>query len=341
MVTRILAAIAAALLMQAAPASAEDFPLCRFTAFKAPRDALIYAAGGTEARSTRWVLDWDEGQSAKVVEVAVNSPERPVVLLLGSSNPTVWHIGWTEGTKIAAVAASGNYRQIVVGLPENTKILTSSAFHGAYADPAVSKQYLCPYFTSATAPKETEKVNRLSKLLTGRLPDGLFDPVGSGRLLVGPLIPPGQPVLTQAEVDPADFDLNWALDDFLLTAVRREQIRPATAREYVQWVEAKNLAEGRPDGPIIVPARLTAGTPWEPVWAYRVIDHNFWPALLNTLPKLISGGRRSIIFYLPPGLDAPKPIPGAMFLSLRDGSCLGERCDGKRYNVMPIKIFTE
>jgi len=39
--------------------------------------------------------------------VAVNQRGTPVVLMLGAYEPTVWNIGWTQGTQIVAVMASG------------------------------------------------------------------------------------------------------------------------------------------------------------------------------------------------------------------------------------------
>ena len=41
-----------------------------------------------------------------------NQPSAPVVLMLGSYEPTVWNIGWSPGTRILAVLVSGYHAQV-------------------------------------------------------------------------------------------------------------------------------------------------------------------------------------------------------------------------------------
>lgn len=326
MLIRILTVITAALMLQTSPVQAEEFPLCQFPKFIMPDDALIYAAGNYRGRDSDWELDRGGGR-AGIMQVAVNSPDRPVVLLLGAYNPTVWHIGWTEGTRILAVAASGYHTQAVSGLPPETLVLDSFS----------TQSRICPYFTDALDPKKSAELDQLSKLLTGRNPDGRFGQTSSGRILAGPPIAGSQPVLTARKLHQADFDLNWPLENFLLTAVRRQQIRPATAREYVEWVTARNATAGQAFENITVPANLTSEAPWNPVWAYLVLDNDFLPALTEALPKLNRGGRRITTFYLSSDTNWAQPLHGAKFLNLKDGTCLGETCGQKGPEVIRLK----
>ncbi|GFM52893.1 hypothetical protein PSCICE_41600 [Pseudomonas cichorii] len=66
------------------------------------------------------------GHQATQFDIAVNSPEQPVALILGAYEPTVWNIGWSQGTKIVAVYVSGYYRQGVAGLDAKVPVLNSS-----------------------------------------------------------------------------------------------------------------------------------------------------------------------------------------------------------------------
>lgn len=328
MTLRILALILAALTLPAAPARGDGYSKCQFQPFKAPGQALVYAAGAYEGRRSTWRLNRDAGP-AGIIEVAVNSPDRPVLLLLGAYNPTIWHIGWTEGTQIAAVAAVGYYRQALVGLPEETLVLSRQS-----GDP-------CPYFTDPDEPREVEKMKRLSQILTGRDPDGRFGLMSPGRILIGPPIRADQPVLTARAVSRAEFDPEWPLEDFLLTAIRQGHLKPATAREYVQWFEARKKAAGEEAGAIRTPAHLTASVPWNPVWAYLIVDEDFLPVLAEALPKLAAARSFPLTFYLPADLTATQPIGRAILLSLKDGTCLGRNCGDRQLNIKAIKPFEE
>ena len=43
----------------------------------------------------------------------MNRPGEAVALMLGSYDPTVWHVGWTRGTRIVAILVGGYHRQAV------------------------------------------------------------------------------------------------------------------------------------------------------------------------------------------------------------------------------------
>lgn len=335
MTARILALVSALAVMQALPARAEAFSLCRFHK-PVPDEALVYAAEIYSGAASNW-----RGPLG-VVKVAVNSPERPVVLLLAAAESTLWHVGWTEGTEILAVAATGYGRQIVIGPPPETEILISS--------PARGSERVCPYARPPSAgdrggwPRDQrlrrvngEGLNQISQLLTGRPPEGRFGLTESGRLLFGPLIPGGQPVFTARELRRADFDLNWPLDDFLLTAIRQKRLRPAGPRDFIAWVRAKNRASGRADEAVALPDNLAPDRLPRPAWAYLVLDPDVLPALAELLPSLDDRGGGPLIFFLPPGLETPEPAGRACFLSLTDGAGLGRACSGARLGGLSLK----
>jgi len=316
---KIMPIILTVLMFKASSVLGGDFDLCRFPNQTIPDNALVYAARIYRGAQTNQESARGEGRVG-LIRLAVNSPERPLVLILGAYESTVWHIGWTEGTKILAVAASGHLPQTVTGLPKGTPVLTS---------PFPGEKYICPYFTDAFDQEKSQNLDEFSQLVTGRVPDTRFGQAESGRILMGPLIPADQPVYTAQKLNPADFDLNWPLKSFLVSAVRREQIKPATAFEYIQWVEAKNASAGQEVKTITIPHHLTSETTWSPVWAYLVLDPSFPRALAETWPELRGVDRRFFTFFLPADMDAPPPIIGVKYLLLKDGTCLGTGCGEK------------
>ncbi len=76
----------------------------------------------------------ERGGTTKMVEVQVNYPKKPVILVLKNDNTLVWKISYTEQTNIAGVWAAGRYPQVVVGVDKNTPVLTTS-----YMKPACKK----------------------------------------------------------------------------------------------------------------------------------------------------------------------------------------------------------
>ncbi len=112
---------------------------CSFSDLKLPAEFTVYAVGlggsalnltitngqdtviitgETEGKKRSFQID-QSGDDATQMDVMVNSPNKPVVLILGASRATIWNISRTAETKILAVLAGGNNRQAVAGLETN------------------------------------------------------------------------------------------------------------------------------------------------------------------------------------------------------------------------------
>jgi len=89
-----------------------------------PPDTMVIAAGAYSGRRAGFQID-QSGHEATVFDITVHS-DKPVALLLGAYEPSIWSIAWTTGTKVVAVFATGYHRQAVAGLPAHTPIITSS-----------------------------------------------------------------------------------------------------------------------------------------------------------------------------------------------------------------------
>lgn len=86
-----------------------------------PKDMVVYAGGAYEGRESNVQID-SSGDQATIFEVIVNSPKKPVALILAAYKPSIWNIKWTKGTKIEAVYATGYHKQIVLGVPNSIPI---------------------------------------------------------------------------------------------------------------------------------------------------------------------------------------------------------------------------
>lgn len=65
---------------------------CDFDGLKLVQNTKVFAAGAYSGQRLPFPID-DSGHDATRMDVAVNPPDAPVVLMLGTYEPTVWNIG--------------------------------------------------------------------------------------------------------------------------------------------------------------------------------------------------------------------------------------------------------
>lgn len=196
----------------------------------------IYAAGGVEGSKLDWQID-DSGYNVGLIKVAVNSPDEPVVLMLSAYKPIIWHIGWTEGTRVAAVLVSGYYSQRIVGLPQDVPVVNSSNKEGgAYG-----------YFSASRS--DSYQVDSISKRLFGRKPDKVFE-VADGQVVVGEPLPADVRLVTHAALRKEDFYDPYrplAGQAGLDEAVRAGLIREATEDDLREYLAVRARGAGLPE----------------------------------------------------------------------------------------------
>jgi hypothetical protein len=69
-------------------------------------DIVVYAGSAYSGQKTPHSID-GSGTTAGRFEVIVNSPEKPVALILGAYEPSVWNVAWTPGTQIEGIVLVG------------------------------------------------------------------------------------------------------------------------------------------------------------------------------------------------------------------------------------------
>ncbi|WP_428036198.1 hypothetical protein [Amphritea sp.] len=282
---------------------------CKFEDLTIPENTVVYAAGGYSGKNAGFQID-QSGHAATQFDIAVNSQDRPVILMLGAYEPTIWNLGWSEGTQILAVLVSGYHRQAVAGLKSDTPVLNSS----------YDNKGPCGYFYIGKG--NNSSLNPKSRKLFGKSVELVYLGDRSGKIVVGAPLSGTERLMTSAKSTPDSFRDTTAplagqagLDD----AVAKGLIRPATSADADQWVEEVAANTSNQD----VPPIAGQGMPKPP----RPDLYNAFVVLKNfTYPSGLFGGNAAT-FFIPRGVPAPQGNPGHSavydFSALR---CRGAQC---------------
>lgn len=292
------------------PAMSDGSPVtCAYKDFTVPEAMVVYAAGSYSGRELAFQID-QSGHKATQFDIAVNSPLRPVALILAAYEPTVWNIGWTTNTKIAAVFVSGYHRQAVAGLPSTVPVLNSS----------YDNKGPCGYFYIGK--EQNTALNPLSRLLFSQPVELVYTGDKSGNILIGEPLVDGDKLVTSTATSPETFQDKKAplagqagIED----AVSKGLLRYATDEDAQAWVVAKAASTPKLDVPPV--AGMEVPRPEAPALhnAFVVLKAFTYPAGLY--------GAHSATFFIPKGVPTPKGQPGHSavydFNTLR---CLGAMC---------------
>lgn len=259
---------------------------CKFENLAVPENAAVYAAGAYSGRKTGFQID-QSGHETTQFDVAVNSQSRPVILMLGAYEPTIWNIGWSEGTEILAVLVSGYHRQVIAGLEEKIPRMISS-YHNKGP---------CGYFYIK---KVNSSLNPLSRRVFGKPVELVFLGDKTGSLVVGDTLSGSEKLLTSSHAPPESFndrEAPLAGKAGLMDAVRKGIIRRATKDDAVRWVEAVVANSPEADIPPVDGYGKPKPKPPSIHNAFVVLKQFTYPAGLY--------GAHSATFFI--GYGVPKP----------------------------------
>jgi hypothetical protein len=282
---------------------ADRKPVCGFSDLKLPAEYALFAAGAYTGRKLAFQID-QSGSEATQIDVAVNSPDKPVVLMLGAYDPTIWNIGWSKGTRILAVLAGGYHRQAIAGLETGTPLLVST----------FDNKGPCGYFyVSADNPVPP---NELAKRAFGRPVDRVF-PAIKGNAIVGAPMPAETTLLRSAEFRPESFvDKNAPLAGpaGLQDAVSKGLLRKAVAADADAWSAA--VIRNTPQPAVAKPPR-------PPLYnAYVVLKPFTYPAGLF--------GAHSATFLIPKDVPRPEGDRGhSTVYDFNTTNCQGTLCSSR------------
>lgn len=297
--------------------------VCGFPGIQFPEDMVVLAAGGLGGKAIDFQID-QSGNTSTQIDVAVNYPDKPVALMLGASEPTIWNIGWTEGTNIVAVFVSGYYRQRVAGIKTGTPLLiSSSSDKGPCNTPAFSYEKFNSYdsivasfgYGLVTNIDEAKNEQKLSQMLFFHPISGIFSvPDGVGKVVIGNPLGATQQLITSSATPPKSFhDKNSPLagEAGLKEAMRKGTLRRATLKDATKWINAlkrKYAIQNRQ--PPDIPPDLNN--------AYVVLKKFTYPAGLF--------GGHSATFYIPEGV--PQPTGNYGHSKIYDLNSISLECNG-------------
>lgn len=285
-----------------APAAA-----CAFPGLGAAGAYKLFAAGAYSGRKLGFQIDETSGNESGQIDVAVNHRAAPVALMLGSYDPTVWNIGWTEGTDIVAVLVGGYHHQVVTGLPDTVPVIVST----------YDNKGPCGYYY-VTAEK-AHTLNPVARRAFGRAIDMVF-PAAQGSVVVGDPLAPGTELVTDASARPAAAfrvaESRAAGEAGLAYAVSRGWLREATRSDADAWLAAASKAPAADVPPI------AGGRP-----PGRITMHNGYVVLAAfELPAGLYGAH-SATFFVPKGVPRPTGKLGHSTLyDFNTLTCAGTLC---------------
>lgn len=285
---------------------------CSFADVKFPEDYAIYAAGWYAGADLDVQID-QSGHQATRFDVIVNSPDKPVVLMLGAYEPSIWHIGWTGQTVILAAVVTGYHRQAVAGLPKDTPILISTSENGSMCGSAYPDG------------RNQGEIDSISHKLFGKPSDATYL-VGAGKAVLGKPLKTEEQVLTSTDVtieEITDRKMPLAGPAGLKDLLKKGFLRLATQEDREEWImrKTRKVYEGKPrqkHDPFctgILPVRPAR------VDEFYVILKHF------RLPNGLHGGN-SADFFLSKGVPFPEgDLASCHLYDFNTMKCHGPVCD--------------
>lgn len=283
---------------------------CKFPNLNLPENVNVFAAGGYAGKKIDFQIDQSGNQTGQI-DVAVNSPNKPVVLILGAYDPTIWNIGWTKGTNILAVFASGYHRQVIAGLPKQTPRLVST----------YDNKGTCGYFYIKE--EGSNALNPGSRILFNRQVNMVFI-AKNGSVVVGSDISDSDSLITSADTSPSSYnDKSASLAGVpgLENAVKLGLLRVATKEDAIKWAESEQrnmlLKDKNQDIPPVAGGR-------------KLKNPNFYNGYVVlksfTFPEGLYGAH-SGTFFVPKGVQIPKGNPGhSVIYDFNTLQCIGFSC---------------
>ncbi len=281
---------------------------CGFDHFVPAANTKVFATGAYSGRTLDFQID-QSGHQATQIDVAVNHRGTPVVLMLGAYEPTIWNIGWSQGTQIAAVLVGGYHRQVIAGLPSSVPTLISS----------YDNKGACGYFYISA--DKLDGLNPKSRKVFGRAVDMVY-PAKDGRAVIGDALTPSDSLVTGTGKSPEAYravDTPLAGPAGLTDAVSKGLLREATTADAQPWAVAQAALPTLADVPPV--AGVGRPQPKAPGLynAYVVLKPMVVPAGLY--------GANAATFFAPRGVPRPTGNLGHSHLyDFNTLTCAGLTC---------------
>lgn len=291
--------------------SPERLDPCLQFARKLPPDFAVYAAGAYSGKEIAFQID-QSGHSGTQIDVEVNQPDKPIVLMLGAYEPTIWNISLSPETQVLAVLVSGYHRQVIAGLSQSIPSLIST----------YDNRGPCGYFYVSR--DSLAGLNPLARRIFGRPVDMVY-PATDGRVVIGAAMPGNARPSASSGPSPESFrdeSAPPAGEAGLEEAVRKGLLRNATAADAEAWVDAVIQNTPQRDIPYVVGQGIPKPSKPAMYNAYVVLAEFTYPAGLF--------GAHSATFLIPKGVPRPKGNPGhSAVYNFNTLACQGASCTNR------------
>jgi len=282
---------------------------CEFLSKENLSSSAVFASGAYSGRLLGFQID-SSGHYATEMDVVVNYTKKPVVLMLGAYEPTIWNVSWTKKSNIVGVLLSGYHRQVVTGLLDSTPTLIST----------FENKVNCAYFYIEPKPNRLRGLNSISKRLFKRNVDMVYL-AKHGSVTIGDTLDGSEKVLQSASAKPTDYR-----QESLSGIARLEQavgegvLKKATLVNAVAWVEevAKKRSVNKSIPPVKGMDRIKPPRPML-LNAFVVLQSFSYPDGLY--------GANAATFFILKGVPRPKGQFGhSTVYDFNTLTCLGGGC---------------
>lgn len=276
---------------------------CSFQDIKLPKEFVVFATGAYSGKKTDFQID-QSGHQATQFDVAVNYDAKPVVLMLGAYEPTIWNIGWTKSTNIVAVFASGYHKQALAGLKEDVPFLIST----------YDNKGICG--SGYITPENPASFDALARKLFNRPVETVF-PANNGVVVIGSPIKPNTQLLTSSSKtieSLIDKSAPLAGPAGIKDAVAKGFLRATVQGDIQAWIDA-----------------ITVKTETKPSELFKkqifnVLSYSYVVLKPFTFPSGLYGGN-SVNFFIPKGVAFPTGNPGhCTIFDFNTLKCTGPSC---------------
>ena len=309
---------------------AESNPLVQYcTPFDSelPEDFVVYGTDTYKGVETLPYPIDDSDEIATETNIIVNSPEQPVVLLLGEDDPNVWNIQWTEDTEIIEVVAYGTFRQAVAGLPNDTPVLINT-FNKCEEDDDYFRTILGDDFT----------LEELSQYLYGQSLEQEASDRRTERFVLGEPIEENSVLLSSDDTSVESFLDRTAprvshlgIED----AVKQGVLRQATVEDVEAWVEAHLKYQESAQGKVFSSAQERESRKAELIGKLEELQdlENIYVVLGDFTYPAGLYANDAPIFIVSEGVPQPSGYSGHSSVHGSSGKCLSLICESTVDNL--------
>ena len=198
-------------------------------------DLQVFAGGAYAGKRVNYQVE-DSSHQTSEFDVIVNSPDKPVALILGAYDPSVWNIKWTKGTKIEGVLAFGHHKQFVTGLPKDTPILAGNENRSCDLLNNIGS-----FFDKVTSSAYPKIIDDLSKRVYNKNTTSIYH-TENGKLLFGNKITNNTKLYTSEDTPIKSFIMKTKPlygNEGLTELLKKGKIRLLTDLELKKWKKTR------------------------------------------------------------------------------------------------------